>query len=215
MLSRADILFGKIAVAEGMVTQEQVDECVKLQESLAERKPLGVILMEKEYLTQDHLQRIIELQRRNLERRAIHSRWKRTDSLFGKLAIRFGLATEEQVNECVRIQAKIEPDIFLRLGEILVKKGYMTNDMVQRILEFQKKRIFTCPKCSTEYNVVMYNPGTLIRCYRCNETLLVPEPGEGEETAEAPAEQQPEPPPEVWEAELPQQAKRGEQDGEA
>lgn len=175
MLTKADILFGKIAINAGMVSSEQVEDCIRQQEQMAEKKPLGMILIEKGFITEEQLTKIIEIQRKNLQERAIHSREKREDGLFGKLVLRFQFATEEQINECIRIQAKLENDLFLRLGEIMVKKGYLTNEQVRQILEFQKTKILTCPSCNTQYNVIMFTPGTKIRCYKCDGELVVPE----------------------------------------
>ncbi|MBI5367572.1 MAG: hypothetical protein HZA54_11085, partial [Planctomycetes bacterium] len=175
MLSKADILFGKIAVNAGFVTEEQIDECVRLQETLAEKKPLGLILMEKGYLTEDTLQEVVEAQRQNLQERAIHTREKREDSLFGRIVLRFGFASEDAVNECVRIQAKIEEDLFLRLGEIMVKKNYLTMDQVRHVLDYQRTKILLCPGCSTQFNVIMFTPGAKIICYKCARELRVPE----------------------------------------
>ena len=175
MLTKADILFGKIAINAGMVTSDQVEDCVRQQQEMTEKKPLGMILIDKGFITEEQLTKIIEIQRKNLQERAIHSREKRDDGLFGKLVMRFSFATEEQINECIRIQAKLETDLFLRLGEIMVKKGYLTNDQVRQILDFQRTKILTCPSCNTQYNVIMFTPGTKIRCYKCDSELAVPE----------------------------------------
>lgn len=174
MLSKADILFGKIAVNAGFVTEEQVDECIRIQETLVDKKPLGLLLLEKGYLTEVTLQEVVDAQRQNLQAKAVHTREKRDDSLFGRLVIRFGFATEEAVNECVRIQAKIEEDIFLRLGEIMVKKSYLTLDQVKEVLDYQKTKILLCPGCNTQFNVIMFTPGAKLPCYKCGHMLYVP-----------------------------------------
>ncbi len=175
MLSKADVLFGKIAVSAGFVTEPQVEECVKYQEGLKDHKPLGMILLEKKMVTEEQLQVIIDIQRRNLQERAIHTREKRSDGMFGRIVLTLGFATSAQVHECVRIQAKVEEDVFLRLGEIMVKKGYLTVDQVQKVLDYQKMRILACPQCSTQYNVIMFTPGAKINCYKCASSLVVPD----------------------------------------
>ncbi|MBI3267795.1 MAG: hypothetical protein HYZ53_02140 [Planctomycetes bacterium] len=175
MLSKADILFGKIAVNAGFVTEDQIDECIRIQEGLPDKKPLGIILLEKGYLTEETLQEIVEAQRQNLQERAIHTREKREDSLFGRLVVRFGFASEESVHECVRIQAKIEEDIFLRLGEIMVKKNYLTLSQVKEVLDYQKTKILFCAGCNTQFNAIMFTPGARIPCYKCGRELVVPE----------------------------------------
>jgi hypothetical protein len=175
MLSKADILFGRIAVNSGMATEEQVDECVRLQDEAQNTKPLGLTMLEKGYISQDQLNQVIQIQQKNLQEKAVHSRQKRIDSLFGRLVVKLGFATEDEVNECVRVQARIENDIFMRLGEILVRKGYMTPEQVTQVLDYQKKKILTCPVCKTQFNVIMFTPGAVLHCHKCNGDLKVPE----------------------------------------
>lgn len=175
MLTKADILFGKIAVKAGMVSESQIDECIRAQEEMQQRKPLGMILLERQFISEEQLQKIIEIQKANLQEKAIHSRTKRDDGMFGRIVLKLGFATEEQVHDAVRIQAKIEEDIFLRLGEIMVKKGYITNEQVQAVLDYQKKKIVVCPNCHTQFNVIMFTEGSDIACYKCKSALHVPE----------------------------------------
>jgi Zn ribbon nucleic-acid-binding protein len=175
MLTKADILFGKIAIKAGMCSEEQIDECVRLQEEMEQRKPLGMIMLEKSYITEEQLQRIIEIQKQNLQEKAINSRTKRDDGMFGRIVLKLGFASEEQVHDAVRIQAKIEEDIFLRLGEIMVKKGYLTNEQVSAVLEYQRTKIVVCPDCQTQFNVIMFTEGTELRCYKCGAHLKVPD----------------------------------------
>lgn len=175
MLTKADILFGKIAVKAGMCSDEQIDECIRMQEEMQQRKPLGMIMMEKGYITEDQLQKIIEIQKANLQEKAINSRTKRDDGMFGRIVLKLGFASEEQVHDAVRIQAKIEEDIFLRLGEIMVKKGYLSNEQVSAVLEYQRTKIVVCPDCQTQYNVIMFTEGTALNCYKCGAELHVPE----------------------------------------
>lgn len=64
----------------------------------------------------------------------------RTDSLsFGRLALKYGYVTLEQLQECVKVQERVrsagaEPK---RLGEILVEKGYITGAQVIELFRHQ------------------------------------------------------------------------------
>jgi len=57
-------------------------------------------------------------------------------SLFGALAVKAGLATREQVQECLQIQAvaRGEGEAIPRLGELMAQKGYLSPEQVQAIL---------------------------------------------------------------------------------
>jgi serine/threonine-protein kinase len=64
---------------------------------------------------------------------------------FGKVAIKLGFVTQEQLEEAIRVQkAAAKAGLRKRLGDILIKKGYMTAEQLQKVLKGQtanRKRI--------------------------------------------------------------------------
>ncbi len=175
MSSDDNVLFGKIAMELGLLTKEQIDTAISLQEMENRQRPLGDILLEKRYLTQAELQKILGQQRANLSKVDSVTQQKKEDSLFGKVAIREGLATADEVNDCLRAQAKAESaGTFPRLGEMMVEKGILTTAQVQRILERQKRRIMVCKGCKARYNVPAVDEGKPVRCPRCGGEVVLP-----------------------------------------
>ncbi|RME86953.1 MAG: serine/threonine protein kinase, partial [Planctomycetota bacterium] len=60
--------------------------------------------------------------------------------VFGKIAIKNQLATPEQIEECLKIQAELEQKNQSKpLGEIMIEKGFLTLDQVQQILKAQSQ----------------------------------------------------------------------------
>lgn len=171
MAPKEDLIFGDIAIRSRLVTEERVAECIKIQQSLKEWKPLGVVLMEKGYITLVQLQTLVDIQKRNIEAKAIRARRLKEDNIFGKIALRLGFTSEKQVDECLGVQLEMADDYPLRLGEIMVKKGFLTEEQVKKISEFQGKRLITCPKCGQNYNVILFNPGAKFICYACDKEL--------------------------------------------
>lgn len=175
MASDDNVLFGKIAMELGLLTKEQIDTAISLQELEEKQRPLGDILLDKRYLTQAELQKILEQQRANLAKVDGPTQQKKEDVLFGKVAIREGLATADEVNDCLRSQAKAESaGTFPRLGEMMVEKGILTPAQVQRILERQKRRIMVCKGCKARYNVPTVDEGKPVRCPRCGGEVVLP-----------------------------------------
>ncbi|MEK7449716.1 MAG: hypothetical protein AAB019_09580 [Planctomycetota bacterium] len=174
MVTESDLVFGEIAIKTRLVTARQIDEAITIQHGLPEWKPLGLILLEKQYLTKEQLENIIDIQKRNLETRAIQLRYIKEDNIFGRLAIKLNLATEQQVEECLGVQLMMQDDYLLRLGELMVKKKYLSGTDVKKILEYQSAQVIHCPKCDTKYNVVLFNPGAKFICYECETELTVP-----------------------------------------
>src|SRR5437016_4347683 len=63
MSDHKSLMFGEIAVEQGVLTQAQVDECVAIQKQLRARnvgKTLGAIAHDRQYLTLVQINRIME-----------------------------------------------------------------------------------------------------------------------------------------------------------
>lgn len=171
---REEILLGKIAIERGLLTKEALDRAVAMQESQVPAPPLGSVLVEKGFLKQADLDVLLRVQRERLQAKAEYSDARLENILFGKLVVHLGLVTEEQVNECLRIQAKVEDEVEVRLGEVLVKKGYMSREAVRKLLSIQNKKILHCRKCSDQVNVVGYKAGHTYPCPHCGGALEAP-----------------------------------------
>ncbi len=171
---RADRLFGQIAVRLGIVTRKQLEEALELQRFATTHKPLGVILIELKYVTEKDLERIVAAQQELVAQATIRNKAVREDNFFGKVAIRLGFSNEVQVAECLSLQENLPPQRFMRLGDIMVIKGYLQMDQVKKITDAQKGLIIYCPMCETQYNVVMFRPGANIQCYRCGTAMEIP-----------------------------------------
>ncbi len=171
---RADSLFGQIAMRLNIVTRQQLDEALELQRYAKGHKPLGVILMELKIVTPKDLERILDAQKALVAQQATRQKAVREDNLFGKVAIRMSYCTEEQVAECLSLQEQLPQDRFMRLGDIMVIKGYLSVEQVRKIIDTQKGLIVYCPQCDTQYNVVMFRPGASLQCYRCGSPLRIP-----------------------------------------
>ena len=173
MPASGDLLFGKIALAEKFCTQAQVDECTRLQLQLqSPHQPaprLGDLLLEKGYLTAEQHARILEIQRQNLDLVDPLVKKRKESVLFGKLAIKQGLVTPDEVNQCLRLQA--EPGETRSLGEILVAKGFLTAIQVKEILNKQLKKIMSCPSCALSFTVLTLSEGKRIDCPKCKGPL--------------------------------------------
>lgn len=178
MEEEKDILFGKIARELGLVSKEDIQECVRIQEQLKESRPLGKILIDRGYIAPEQVDEIVEKQKENLRQKGKITRKIKRENLYGKLALRFDFATKDQINEAVRVQAnfKEREEKVMPLGRILKSRGYITPEEHDIILNFQENNLLPCPSCGKEYNVVMYNPGASIPCYACDDGQITVPP---------------------------------------
>lgn len=180
MPADSDLLFGKIAVAQGFCTQEQVDQCIRLQETAERTMPLGWLLVDAGFITQDQHSKTLEIQRRSMSARAPLRGENPESMLFGKLVIQKGLLKEAQVNECLREQAR--PGEQRSLGEIMAAKRLLSPGQVKTLLAEQSKRIMHCPTCRISYTILSSTRRRSVQCPRCKGLLDEAEPGESTRT---------------------------------
>jgi hypothetical protein len=170
-----ELLFGRIAMRKGFITEEQLMECVEEQRKRDDSTLIGIILREKGYISREQLREIIEYQKKHLRRPATDPEEQKSDIAFGFIAVKKKYTTLDRVYECVREQAKAAKlGLFFRLGEVFVKKGYLTSDQVKDILRHQNRTILECIGCSTRFNVVGYTPERSVKCTKCGRKLEPP-----------------------------------------
>jgi serine/threonine protein kinase/DNA-directed RNA polymerase subunit RPC12/RpoP len=148
--AKGDLLLGRIALREGLITREQLYDCLTAQERNPARR-LGQIMVTRGYLKQVDVDRLLEIQKR-----ALGETPAARGAMLGRILIDRGLATEFQVNECLRLQGRLL-DLGItplpRLGEILVKRGYIKRDAVETALQFQNLLLYACPECGARIDV--------------------------------------------------------------
>jgi len=169
MTSEEDLAFGKIALAKGMCTQEQIDECLQMQAMSSDAPSLGELLLYKSFITPQQHAEVEKEQKRNPPGPGAASAGPEEAKLFGKLAIQEGLLQPEVVEKCLR--EKSAPGETRSLGEILVAKGYLTQAQVKDLLAKQQKKIMSCPACRLSFTVLTRSQGKVIRCPRCKGAL--------------------------------------------
>jgi len=171
-----DILFGRIALHNGFVTEEQLKNALKVQYSEQKPRRLGEVLLELGYISSDQLQLILRSQDMRLDMHDKRLKTRKRDILFGAVAKRLGFASQQEINEAVKKQALLrEQGKEASLGEILVEDGVLTVSQVKTILSYQRRSIMVCQGCNKRYNVVNPIPTRQVKCPECGSLLVEPE----------------------------------------
>ncbi len=157
---RGDLLIGKIALREGLLTREQLFDCLQAQERNPSRS-IGSIMVSRGYLRQEDVERLAEIQKRAFEGPGEGAAPSRRSILIGKLLADRGLATEYQVNECLRLQGRmaelgIKP--VPQLGEILLRRSYVDKGALETALQLQNLQLYTCPDCGASIDIPAASP---------------------------------------------------------
>ncbi|HYF00818.1 MAG TPA: protein kinase, partial [Planctomycetota bacterium] len=106
----------------------------------------------------------------------------------GQILVRDGLLKPEQLEECLRLQAEmagLHAGPVPRLGELLVEKGYVTREAIQKALSEQSKTILFCPRCNVLLNVDTRPDAVGYSCGRCEGPLQTPPAGVTEKTTDS------------------------------
>jgi hypothetical protein len=160
-------LLGQIAFDAGFVTAAQLEECLDLQtkSKASAAAPLGLLLLERGYLTLEQLEELLRIQRARFEALSTDPS---SGGLFGQIAVRSGWVTAEKLAECLREQAtSARTGSALRLGQILLEKGYLAVPQFLEILRLQNRKVAQCPHCQTFFDTRDASPGTPFSCSKC------------------------------------------------
>ena len=170
-----DNLFGRIALKQGYVSTQQLEECVAVQQASKTSRLLGAILVEKGYMSRDQLRKVMIAQKQAMTTPAKDEIERQADVSFGYIAVQAGLITSEQVYECVHEQVQLcRKGLYFRLGEIFITKQYMSPEQVSRVLALQQDYMVVCGNCNTRYNALSYEPGAQISCTNCGDPIQLP-----------------------------------------
>jgi len=171
---RTDRLFGQIAVELGILSPEKLEEALQVQASTTPPLPLGLVLMDLRFVSREDLERILDAQRKIADRHLERGKDQKEDQLFGKVAVKLGFLTQNQVTECLDLQKRGDGEAALRLGELMVRRGLIGPVQVRRVVEVQAGLAIPCPSCATLHNIVMFMPGATIPCRQCSTSITVP-----------------------------------------
>jgi len=133
--SKADQLFAEIALRNSLLTKKQIDECLKLVDRPGPKGPKGLAeaVERKGYLTAAQVASVS---------RAQNYREVRLESkLYGRIAIKNGLATSEDVASCLELQkrAYLEGEPPPDFGQLLEERGCCTAEENRAIREVLRK----------------------------------------------------------------------------
>lgn len=135
------LLLGQIALEKGMVTPEQLNQCLDEQAGEAEPRRIGAVLVAHGYINQLQLTELIDEQLRRMGAGKGYRGRRKRETLLGYRLVRARRVAVLAVNEALRAQQDLaERGIVKPLGEILVDSGHLTASELQRVLR-PKKRI--------------------------------------------------------------------------
>ncbi|MEZ6184242.1 MAG: hypothetical protein R3F62_04425 [Planctomycetota bacterium] len=108
-MSSVVLFFGQYLVAQGHVTQDELDAAVALQEQ--HNLPLGAVALSKALMSERQVL-------------LVHAQQARTDKQFGQIAVERGFLSRAQLDELLREQSEAR----ILLGEALIQRQSITRE---------------------------------------------------------------------------------------
>ena len=150
-----EVLFGRIAIARGFVTQEQVDRVANLQARSPQRvQRIGDLFIAEGLMTPAQRDVVMAEQAVAYDTpHALDHERPVADLLFGSIALSQGYITEEQLHTSLRTrELLLQSGRRERLGETLVRFKYLTEAQVSNILDLQGLNEVVCSHCGGSFN---------------------------------------------------------------
>jgi hypothetical protein len=169
-----DLLFGRIAIELKFCTAPQVEACLALQAKAEDTMSLGRHLVREGHLNEDQHSRVLERVRLVLHRKTSRPGLSKDDLLFGRMVVREGLATTEQVKAALLEQSRKRDG--RGIGDVLRVRGILSAAEVEWVLGRQCKWIMSCPGCFSTFTVRSTSrTPTKASCPRCKVPLVLRE----------------------------------------
>jgi serine/threonine protein kinase len=168
MTRATDLLLGRIALGERMITREQLFDCLAAQERNPGR-PIGEIMIRRRIVTAGQVRGLLARQQEAFRAASGEALDPHDGALLGRLLIEKGLCTPLQVHSCLRLQGRMEEAGIKpvpALGDILIRRGYLAPEALAAALHFQTLPLYGCPECAAPID-----GGAGARCPRCGAPI--------------------------------------------
>ena len=167
MLDTRGLVLGELAVREKLITRDQLDDIIALQEKWKFSQPLGALMLEEKVLSKAQLDSLLRRQKQAL---ADYEKTVAVSGLFGRIAIERGYITEHELAAAIRHQIALDGDGKRhKIGQILMQQKSLTLIQFWEIIHAQG--LFRCGGCGHGLDAPRIE-GSSIFCERCGKPAL-------------------------------------------
>ncbi len=178
MSSFEEHLFGRIAVLNGYITVEQLEEGLEIQRNATNARPLliGKILRSKGYLLEWQLKKIVDIRRSKVRKMMRNSEdLLQAERDFRRHVIVENIVSPADMEDAVLEQRRLHRlNIQVTIWEVLVNLGRLAVNEVLEVLALKNHKIMTCRSCDLCFQVAGDNPTDRFFCTQCGRELTEP-----------------------------------------
>ena len=167
MLDTRGLVIGELAVRERLITREQLEYVIGLQERRGFAQPLGALMLEQKLLTHQQLDSLLRQQKSFLSE---FEREVSVSGLFGRIAIERGFITEKELAEAIRRQLALDAEGKRpKIGQILISMKAMSLLQFWEIIHAQG--LFKCGGCGHTLHAPRIE-GLALFCEKCGKAAI-------------------------------------------
>ena len=142
---KEDLLFGRIALLNNIINQEQLDEALSIQKKSKPMRSVSYILRQKGQIKRSQVKAILQAQKKNLPRPVKSPEERKEDMAFGYIAFRHKYLTIDDLVKCLKLQGDVaKRGLLFRLSEILYNDAYLTYEQIEEVVKLQQDKILPC-----------------------------------------------------------------------
>ena len=129
-MQKENFKLGGILLSQGLIDDQQLQLGLEIQSRDPGTK-LGAVLYELGFIQHSQLKRCLDMQK--------HLVFRRKSYLLGSIALKFAFIDQKQLKECLKTQEQHfhEYQVNKKLGDILLEKGYISNQALSFLLSIQ------------------------------------------------------------------------------
>src|SRR6185503_8288759 len=101
MLDTRVLVIGELAVRDRLISRDQLEDVVAVQQKGGFSQPLGSLMLERKLLSRPQLDGLLKRQKQVLQD---YEKILSVSGLFGRIGIELGLISEKQLAEAIRRQ---------------------------------------------------------------------------------------------------------------
>jgi hypothetical protein len=167
MLDTRGLVIGELAVRDRLISRDQLDDVVALQQKSNFSQPLGALMLENKLLTKAQLDGLLQRQKEALQD---YERALSVSGLFGRIAIEVGLITEPQLSTAIRRQLTLDFEgKRVKIGQILLSMKAIRPSGFWEVIRAQGT--FRCGDCGHILDEPRFEQ-TAIHCEKCGKPAL-------------------------------------------
>jgi hypothetical protein len=167
MLDTRGLVIGELAVRDRLISRDQLEDVVAVQQKGGFSQPLGSLMLERKLLTRTQLDGLLKRQKQVLQD---YEKTLSVSGLFGRIAIELGMIGEKQLAEAIRRQLALDFEgQHTKIGQILLSMKAISPGQFWEVIRSQGA--FRCVDCGHTLDKPKIQKAA-IHCEKCGKPVL-------------------------------------------